>query len=372
VIIKKVLASFHFPFAALALALVCSTAARAQEEGMPIVLDEPIVQVNNDVLMRSALNREIQEFKQVLITKRGMSEAQATEEIEKRRPEIIFNLINESLLVQKGKDLPGMTEDVEAEVNREMLRVAKQYNLKTIEELRAAMKADNQSLSDVQETLRKHFYRQSVLQNEVDRKVFFGITDADARKYHAENRGKFESVTLSEIFISLAGREETEVHNKAKWVVAEARAGKDFKELVAKYSERENKEKTQGLLGGDDGKARWFALAELSGPVGTAVKEVKAGGITDPIKIDEGYMILRVNERDNAYNDRQVRALITQERSEKEREDYMRMLRREAYIKPAKDYAPIIQPLLEKDIQATANKDATTAKNGKDKKNDKQ
>ena len=45
-------------FAALLLALFAASPARAQEEGAPVVLDEPIVQVNNDVIMLSHLKRE--------------------------------------------------------------------------------------------------------------------------------------------------------------------------------------------------------------------------------------------------------------------------------------------------------------------------
>ncbi len=48
--------------AALALALAWAAPARAQEEGVPVVLDEPIVQVNNDVIMLSHLKRETEEL----------------------------------------------------------------------------------------------------------------------------------------------------------------------------------------------------------------------------------------------------------------------------------------------------------------------
>lgn len=360
--------------AALALALAWAAPARAQEEGVPVVLDEPIVQVNNDVIMLSHLKRETEGFREVLIKQRGMTERQADEEIEKRKSEIVVSLLNEALLVQKGKDTPGMNEEVEADVNREVLRVARQYNLRTIEELEEAMRKDGQKLSDVRDSLRKHYMRNAVLQNEVDRKIYFGITDAEAKKYHAENRTKFQSVTLSEIFLSLAGRDEAQVLAKAGQLVADARAGKDFGELAVKNSERPNVEKTKGLLADETGKPRGFLIADLSGPIQTSTKDLQAGGVTDPIKIDEGYLILRVNERDDAFNDRQVRAVMTQDRSEKERENYLRTLRQDAYIKPAENYKAIIQPVLDKDAQDAPVKqdatkqDATAAKNAKDKK----
>ena len=45
-------------FAGVAFALILAAPARAQEEAPPAVLDEPVVQVNNDVIMLSMLKRE--------------------------------------------------------------------------------------------------------------------------------------------------------------------------------------------------------------------------------------------------------------------------------------------------------------------------
>ncbi len=78
-----------------------------------------------------------------------------------------------------------MTEDIEAEVNREVLRVAKQSEIATIEELEEAMRREGLSLSDIKETLRRQFMRQAVLQREVDAKIYYGLTDKEMRDYYA-------------------------------------------------------------------------------------------------------------------------------------------------------------------------------------------
>ncbi len=134
-----------------------------------------------------------------------------------------------------------------------------------------------------------------------------------------------------------------------------------FEELVEKNSEHESTKKSKGVLAEPDGKPRWFILSELSGTISDAVKNLKVGGISDPVKTDEGYMVLRVNERDDAFKENFVRGLITQERSEKEREKYLRTLRKEAYIKPAENYKAVIQPALDKDKQETAAADGAAA-----------
>jgi parvulin-like peptidyl-prolyl isomerase len=351
---RNITARFALAFAALLLAAFAAAPARAQEEAPPTVLDEPIAQVDNYVIMLSQLKRENAEFREVLVKQRGMTPEQAEVEIQKRQPEIILNLINEALLIQKGKDMPRMTEDVEAEVNREVLRVAKNSQISTIEQLEEEMKGAGISLSDVKETLRRQFMRQAVLQREVDAKIYYGLTDKELRDYHAAHRDKFVSVTISEIFLSLAGRTDAEVKAKAADLAARARAGTSFEELVEKNSEHEPTKKFKGVLAEADGKARWFPLAELSPAIGDAIKNLKAGGVSDPVKTDEGYMVLRVNERDDSFKENFVRGVMTQERADKERDKYLLTLRREAYIKPAEAYKAVIEPLLAKDKQETA------------------
>jgi len=351
---KNIPARLALAGAALVLALFAAAPARAQEEAPPVVLDEPVAQVDNYVIMLSQLRRENNEFRETLIKQRGMTPEQAEAEIQRRQPEIILNLINEALLVQKGKDTPRLPEEVEAEVNREVLRVARSSNIATIEELEEAMRREGMILADVKETLRRQFMRQAVLRNEVDAKIYYGLTDKELREYYDAHRDRFISVTLSEIFLSLAGRTEEEVKTKAADLAKRARAGASFEELVEKNSEHEQTKRTKGVLTDPDGKPRWFLVSELSNEVATAVKTLRAGGVSEPIKTDEGYMVLRVNERDDSFKENFVRGALTQERAEKEREKYLRTLRNEAYIKPADAFKDAVQPILDRDRQPTA------------------
>jgi len=351
VLLKNITARLGLAFAALLLAAFAASPARAQEEAPPTVLDEPVAQVDNYVIMLSQLKRENSDFRETLVKQRGMSPEQADAEVQKRQPEIILNLINEALLVQKGKDIPRLPEDVEAEVNREVMRVAKDSNIPTIELLEEEMRKQGLLLSDVKETIRRQFMRQAVLQREVDAKVYYGLTNKELKEYYDAHRDRFVSVTLSEIFLSLAGRSEDEVRAKAADLAKRARSGVSFEELVEKNSEHEPTRKTKGVLADPDGKARWFIISDLAKEVGAAVKDLKAGAVSDPVKTDEGYMILKVNERDDSFKENFVRGALTQERGEAERDKYLRTLRNEAYIKPADSFKETIQPILDKDRQ---------------------
>src|SRR5215210_3959406 len=108
------------------------------QEGEPQVIDQVVAQVNNDVITLSRVKRELKEAVEARV-QQGMPEQQATEDVARRQPELIASLINEQLLLQKGKEL-DLTQEVEAEVNRRILEEGKRQGLKTMAELEAAMR----------------------------------------------------------------------------------------------------------------------------------------------------------------------------------------------------------------------------------------
>ena len=362
--------AFLFAAALLASAAVSAPAARAQEEGTARVVDEVIAQVNNEVITLSALRRELGDAAKGLAQAKGISLEQAEAEVAKRQPEVIATLINEQLLVQKGKEL-GMAEEVEAEVNRRMLEVMRSEGFKTLEQLEAAMNASGVSPSAVRASLRSEIMKQFVFGQEVDRKIFWGIPDTEAKAYYEKNRDKFrkpESLTLSEIFLSTVGKDEEQVRARAAEMVKQLRAGGDFKAVAMVQSEREeNGQRTAPKTGGKVGS---FPVSDLNPAVTAVVKDLKAGQITDPVKIDNGYMILRVDERtpagEAAYDDRRVREAITVERMPKEREAYVATLMRDAYVEIAPAYRESVAGLL----KAAPPKGGPAKANG-DKKDDK-
>ena len=150
------------------LILTLSATSIFAQEGETQVVDEVIAQVNDDVITLSMLKKETQERINALKTN-GMTEQQATEEANKRQAELIATLINEKLLLQKGKEL-DLANDIEAEVNRRMLQIANEQGITTIEKLYEAMRASGLVPEDVRSTMRSEMMKQAVLQQEVDRR----------------------------------------------------------------------------------------------------------------------------------------------------------------------------------------------------------
>ncbi len=371
--LRFVIRASIFSIVALILVAFAAPLALAQEEGEPKVIDEVIAQVNIDVITLSMLKREMREriddLKQL-----GKTEQQANEEVERQRPEIIASLINEQLLIQKGKDTPRIPEDVEQEVNKRLIEIGKQQGITTIEALDQAMRDNKIDPAAFRQRLRTEMMKGMVLNREVDAKIFFGLSTAEVKKYYEANRDKFrpqESLTLSEIFLSKAGKNEQDVLAKASDIVARARGGADFAQLATTNSERDGAAQSKGKLG-------TFLATDISrADVAAAIKNLKAGGVTDPIPVDEGFLILRVDERTApgaaAFNEIQVREAMAMERAGDERQKYLRNLRKDAYVQINDGYRAAVEPLLEiKPDKATPGKISTPAgKNpGAEKKSD--
>lgn len=351
--ISLTIASF-FVFAILALLPVSAVA----QEGELQVVDEVIAQINDDVLTLSMLKRESKERAESL-RQSGMPEAEANAEVAKRQAELIATLVNEALLLQKGKEL-DLSGEVEAEVNRRMLDVAKEQAIPTIEKLEAAMRESGVDPVATRQTLRVEIMKQAVLQQEVDRKLFFSFTMDELKKFFQDYPEKFrkpENVTISEIFLSSAGKNEAQVKARAEELVTQLRAGADFAKVAAANSDREVNGVRTALENG--GKVGAFEVPNLREDIANSVKNVAVGGVSEPLRTNDGYQIFRVDERTAAstsatFNENQVREAMTIERGAKAREDYLRDLRNEAYIKISDTYRPEVAPLLNLAPEKTA------------------
>lgn len=333
----------------IALLVLVPSIAFAQEGEMTVV-DEVIAQVNDEVITLSMLKRETKERIDAL-KQNGMTEQQAQAEVTKRQAELIATLVNEKLLLQKGKELE-LANEIEAEVNRRMLQIANDQGITSIEKLYEAMRQSGLNPEDVRRTMRTEMTKQAVLQQEVDRRVYLGFTPDEVKKYfdaHPDQFRKPESIKLSEIWLSTTGKDDAAVKARVMELVAQLRAGADFGAVAAANSEREKN--GQRTAPQDKGYVGEFDVPNLREDLVNALKDVKAGGIAEPIKLGDGYQIIRVDARTPGgttptFNDNRVREAMLMERQSKERDTYLQNLRNEAFIKVTDAYSASVAPLL--------------------------
>lgn len=325
------------------------------QENEPQVIDEVVAQVNDDVITLSRVKRENKIAIDTLIA-RGTSPTEAKSLAENKQGELIANLINEMLVLQKGKEL-GVEKQVEIEVNQRFLEIMKEQKIKSLEVLKAEMLKQGVNPDDIAEMWRKQFTRDFVMQREVIGKIFYSLTSKEIKEYYNANKDKFkkpESFTISEIFLSFAGKDENAVRGRAAEIIKEIRAGGDYEKIVLANSERQDVQQTKGKLG----KFTFEDLKKIDQGLAEAVRKTKVGDVTEPVILEEGIEIIKVDEYQNASNESffdedSIRQRIAYERAGEATKKYMIELRKEAYIKITENYRALVNPILFEDERKT-------------------
>ncbi|HVF30862.1 MAG TPA: peptidyl-prolyl cis-trans isomerase, partial [Pyrinomonadaceae bacterium] len=345
--------------ALLAFAAVVSPAQETEER----VVDEVIAQVNDGVITLSRVKREAKGIVDIEV-QQGKKREDAEKLMEEKRGEMIANLIHEELLVQKAKEL-GLESEIDASVNRRFLQIMKENNMKTLDALYQQMEQSGVNAQEVREIWKKQATRDLVLQKEVQSKIYWGASGKEVKDYYEKHKARFtkpETVTVSEIFLSFAGRDENSVRQKAEQLVTQLRAGGDFDKIA-----KENAD--PGVVTQGRGKDTLRAT-ELSELLSKALKDVKVGGYTNPIAAEQlGVVILRVDAREKAstesyFDENAVRMAITVEKAPEEQKKFLATLRGDSYIKISDSYRPLVSPILFAD-------DRKAKEEVKDKKNNK-
>jgi peptidyl-prolyl cis-trans isomerase SurA len=284
------------------------------------------------VIMRSAFEARQRDLLEEL-KKRNLSPEELEKQFNEWKPRILDELIGSQLLAQRAKDL---SINVDAQVSQQILRLMKETNCGDDKCLEQKMREAGLDMEDFKRFFQEKFSSEAVLGQEVYRKLFMGQTEKEKREFYEKNKETVyivpAEVTLSNIFIAF-GNNPNQALERAKDVVAQARAGAvDFKALSEKYNESEQGKKDPSLGS--------FKIPELKPEVKAIVENAKAGDVTDPIKIEAGYSIFRVDQRKEQtqleFSDERVQNHIGQSIAEKnagaEIDAYMTKLRNDAFI----------------------------------------
>ena len=272
------------------------------------VVEEIIARVNNEIITRTEYVRSRDQVKQDV---QQQDAADAERIFTEKQRDVLRDLIDQQLLLQKGKDL-GITGDTELIKRLDEMR--KQMNLESMEDLEKAAEAQGASYEDFKQNLRNQIVTQRVIGQEVGQHLSLGKDEV--KKFYDEHRAEMEQpeqVRLSEILIvpkmpakpapSADTKPEppSEADTEAALAAAQAKAqdlldqihkGAKFADLAKKYSE--------GPSAKDGGDLSYFKRGTLSKELEDKVFAMKAGGVTDVIRTKQGYVILQATEHQTA------------------------------------------------------------------------
>ncbi|MBA4367704.1 MAG: hypothetical protein C0403_08710 [Desulfobacterium sp.] len=252
--------------------------------GDEVVVDRIVAIVNDDIVTLSELNEILDPYAEKIRTY-GYPPEKEKEMLFNAREEIVNQLIEKTLADQEIEKAEIVVN--ESEIDSAVERIKKK-NYWTDEELRENLANDGLTLENYRQRMKKQIQRARLLDYKVKSKII--VTNEDIGKYYQEHPEKYSGIVkyhlrniiLKQPSIS-GGEEEGAVLNRMKTIQERLKQGESFEMLARLYSES-----TLAEGGGDLGL---FQLKDLSDSIQNAVKDLKAGQITDILQTDKGYQI---------------------------------------------------------------------------------
>jgi peptidyl-prolyl cis-trans isomerase SurA len=312
------------------------------------IVDEIVARVNTSIITRADYERAKQTTQQEL-QQQFPSDWQA--KWPDRQKEILRELIDRQLLLEKGKEL-GITGDTE--VVKRLNQMRQDMHLPSMDALEEEAKKQGVSFEDFKEQIRAGVVEEQVIGREVGSKISGRITQEDVQDFYNKHQKEMEGseeVSLSEILISIqtpkpagadtkqAGADQTQIEDPAQVAAAEAKA-KALLEQLRKGAKFEDlaKANSNGPTAADGGRLGAFKRGELAKEFEDKTFPLKSGEVTDVIRTKQGFIILKVNGHRAAGIpplkdvEDNIRQAIYSQKLEPAARAYLTKLREEAYI----------------------------------------
>jgi peptidyl-prolyl cis-trans isomerase SurA len=367
--------------------------ARAQ------VVEEIIARVNSQIVTRSEFARSKDQLKEEV---KQQDPGNADRLYAEREKDVLRDLIDQQLLLEKGKDL-SITGDTE--LIKQLDQMRKEMKLESLEELEKKATEQGISWEDFKQNKRNQIITQKVIGEEVGRHL--AMTEEEAQKFYNEHKSELEqpeAVHLSEILVApripvdaapkttgadgsastpqisseqkaadAAAKQATEAaalsaaQAKAQDLLDQIHKGTSFEEIAKKYSD--------GPSAAQGGELGIFKRGSLAKELEDKTFAMKAGEVSDVIRTKQGYVILKVVEHQEAGIpplkdvEAKIQDALYYQKLQPALRAYLTKLREEAYIDVKAGFVDSgASPNQTKPVETTTAKEADAKKLNKKKK----
>ena len=254
------------------------------------VVEDIVARVNDQIITQSDYDRAAEQ-----LDAEAKQQAIPARELEQKQADLLRDLIDQQLLLSKGKEL-GITG--ETELIKRLDEIRKQNHLDSLEDLEKAAQQQGVSYEDFKANIRNGIITQQVVRDEVG-----GKSACRRRRYsryfkaHESEFAQPESVTLNEILIPTPAKSATEGADAAQVAAAQAQAeaieaklaaGAKFEDLAKPAPTDPNAPKSVVL-----GEFRRGMLAK---EIEDKAFALNAGQHTQPIRTKQGFIILQATQ----------------------------------------------------------------------------
>ncbi len=303
------------------------------------VVEEIAAKVNGDIITRGELEKTLKDNEQALRAD-GYNGSRLTDALNQVQSNALRDQIDQLLLVQKGKDL---NINVDGELNREITRLQVESKITDPDKFHDYVREQTgMPFEDYRDFVKRKMLSQRVIGQEVSYRI--NIPEADLKKYYEEHKSEYvrkeAQVFLSQILLSTEGKTPEQVasaEKKAQDLVVRARKGEKFSDLV-----RANSDDVETARNG--GQLPPLTRELLNKQIADVVFKLDRGSITDPIKVPQGLLILKVEERTDAgqatYEEvkNDIQEKLAAPKMEPKIREYLTRLRQEAFLQIKEGY----------------------------------
>ena len=215
------------------------------------------------------------------------------------RPQILDSMITKMLLEEKIKQAQIVATDEEADAK--LQEIAASQN-KTVQDLKALMKARGMSFEETKERIRKGVAYEKLMKKQFADKI--NVTEEDAKNWYSQHKKHFEKpeqVRASHILIKpqkadpnaadpneAKAKAKAEAKIKAENLLKQVKAGADFATLAKENSACPSAQK--------EGDLNLFSRGRMVKPFEEAAFKLKVGQVSDVVETRFGYHIIKVTD----------------------------------------------------------------------------
>jgi len=357
------------------------------------VVEEIIARVNNQIITRSEFARSKDQLRDEV---KAQDPGNADQVYTDREKDVLRDLIDQQLLLEKGKDL-NITGDTDLVKQLDQMR--KDMKLPDLEALEKEAEKQGVSWEDFKQQQKNQIITRKVIGEEVGGHL--SINKDEEQKFYDEHKTEMEQpeyIRLSEILIApkpatpaadpnaasgstpaaAAPADEAKqapdeatlnaARDKANDLLKQISNGANFEDIAKKYSD--------GPSAADGGALGMFKRGQLAKELEDKTFAMKSGEVTDVIRTKQGYVILKVLDHQQAGIpplkdiEPKIQDAIYMQKLQPALRTYLTKLREDAYIDIKSGYVDSgASPNQTKPVETDASKESDAKKlNKKHKK----
>lgn len=255
--------------------IIAASPAKAQKEvGIAAIVGDSVISTV-----------DLQERIKIAIFASNLPKGQGFEE--KLLPQVLRGLIDEKLYMEEALALElAVYPD---EIARVVADIEKRNSIQP-GKFNEYMKQNGLSSAAMLEQIKSQLTWNKVIAKKVRPQVSVSDKEVDEKIEYLSKQSGVEEVNISEILLPVdSPKEDKKIKDIATKLAGQLKQEGDFSKIAKQFSKASTAE--------NGGEVGWVRLGQLDGSTISAIKNMRAGEISSPIRLPEGYSIIRLNDR---------------------------------------------------------------------------